>query len=153
MPTLLDYLNIENPDANSLPGRSFSALLEGRALSGDDRVVVFDEYGPTRMIRTEQWKYIHRYPYGPHELYDLVNDPDERQNLIAEQKHQPIRESLQADLDAWFVRYADPERDGSREAVMGRGQLDIVGPAAKGRKRFGDDVVFERDKNGGLDNG
>ena len=153
MPTLLDYLNIENPDADALPGRSFSALLEGRALSGDDRVVVFDEYGPTRMIRTEEWKYVHRYPYGPHELYDLVNDPDERQNLIAEQKHQPIRESLQADLDAWFVRYADPERDGSREAVMGRGQLDIVGPAAKGRKRFGDDVVFERDKNGGLDNG
>lgn len=153
MPTVLDYLNIENPDSDSLPGRSFSALLEGRAIEGDDRVVVFDEYGPTRMIRTVKWKYVHRYPYGPHELYDLINDPDERQNLIAEQKHQPIRESLQADLDAWFVRYADPERDGSREAVMGRGQLDIVGPAAKGRKRFGDDVVFERDKNGGLDNG
>ncbi len=153
MPTVLDYLNIENPDSDSLPGRSFSALLEGRAIEGDDRVVVFDEYGPTRMIRTVKWKYVHRYPYGPHELYDLINDPDERQNLIAEQKHQPIRESLQADLDAWFVRYADPERDGSREAVMGRGQLDIVGPAAKGRKRFGDDVVFERDKNGDIDNG
>ena len=81
MSTLLDYLNIENPDADSLPGRSFSALLEGRDLSGDDQVVVFDEYGPTRMIRTAEWKYIHRYPYGPHELYDLVNDPDERQNL------------------------------------------------------------------------
>lgn len=145
MPTLLDYLNVENPDSDSLPGRSFSELLKGRALDGDDRVVVFDEYGPTRMIRTMTWKYVHRYPYGPHELYDLVNDPDERQNLIAKQKHQPIRESLQADLDAWFVRYADPQRDGSREAVMGRGQLDIVGPAAKGRKRFGDDVVFERD--------
>ena len=145
MPTLLDYLNVENPDADTLPGRSFSALLKGQALYGDDRVVVFDEYGPTRMIRTVEWKYVHRYPYGPHELYDLVNDPDERQNLIAEQKHQSIRESLQADLDAWFARYADPQRDGSREAVMGRGQLDIVGPAAKGRKRFGDDVVFERD--------
>lgn len=144
MPTLLDYLNVENPNSDTLPGRSFSALLEGRTLDGDDRVVVFDEYGPTRMIRTEQWKYVHRYPYGPHELYNLANDPDERQNLIAEPKHQPIRESLRADLDAWFVRYADPERDGSREAVMGRGQLDVVGPAAKGRKRFGDDVVFER---------
>ncbi len=145
MPTLLDYLNVENPDSDSLPGRSFSALLEGREIGGDDQVVVFDEYGPTRMIRTVEWKYVHRYPYGPHELYDLINDPDERQNLIAEQKHQSIRESLQADLDAWFARYADPQRDGSREAVMGRGQLDIVGPAAKGRKRFGDDVVFERD--------
>ncbi len=145
MPTLLDYLNVENPDSDSLPGRSFSALLEGREIGGDDQVVVFDEYGPTRMIRTVEWKYVHRYPYGPHELYDLINDPDERQNLIAEEKYQSIRESLQADLDAWFARYADPQRDGAREAVMGRGQLDIVGPAAKGRKRFGDDVVFERD--------
>ena len=97
------------------------------------------------MIRSATWKYIHRYPYGPHELYDLVNDPDERENLIDQAQHQSIREGLQADLETWFVRYADPERDGSREAVMGRGQLDIVGPAAKGKKRFGDDVVYHAD--------
>ena len=27
----------------------------------------------------------------------------------------------------------------------GQGKVDIVGPAAKGRKRFGDDVVFGKD--------
>ncbi len=167
MPTLLDYLDVETPDevyngddstelaevrrlSDSLSGRSFSVLLEGRALDGDDRVVVFDEYGPTRMIRTAAWKYIHRYPFGPCELYDLVNDPNEQKNLIHEKKYQSVREWLQGDLETWFARYADPKRDGSREAVMGRGQLDVVGPRARGRKRFGDDVIFARDAvNGG----
>ncbi len=142
MPTLLDYLDIAHSQADSLPGRSFAPLLQGRDPEGHDSVVVFDEYGPTRMVRSAAWKYIHRYPYGPHELYDLVHDPDERENLIDQSKHQSVVERLKEDLETWFVRYADPMRDGSREAVMGRGQLDIVGPAAKGRKRFGDDVVY-----------
>jgi arylsulfatase A-like enzyme len=146
MPTLLEYLGAENPEADGLPGRSFVELLNGQDLDGDDHVVVFDEYGPTRMVRTTEWKYVHRYPFGAHELFDLVNDPDEENNLIDGENHHAVREELQAKLDAFFVRYADPERDGSREAVMGRGQLNIVGPAAKGVKRFGDDLLFERDR-------
>ncbi|MEZ4710846.1 MAG: sulfatase-like hydrolase/transferase [Caldilineaceae bacterium] len=142
MPTLLDYLGLENPVADALPGRSFAPLLHGRPMENSESVVVFDEYGPTRMIRTATWKYVHRVPYGPHELYDLVNDPEERRNLIREKAHQATRQGLQAELESWFVRYADPQRDGAHEAVMGRGQLDVVGPAAQGRQRFGDDVVY-----------
>ena len=44
--------------------------------------MVFDEYGPVRMIRNTEYKYIHRYPYGEHEFYDLKADPDENINLI-----------------------------------------------------------------------
>ena len=51
-------------------------------------MIVFDEYGPVRMIRSRDWKYIHRYPYGPHEFYDLTNDPDEAHNLIDSPDHQ-----------------------------------------------------------------
>ena len=142
MPTLLDYFGIENPDAHALPGHSFAPILRGEPAGEEAPIVVFDEYGPTRMIRTADWKYVHRVPYGPHELYDLVNDPNERRNIIAESTHSSRRQKLQAELESWFVRYADPQRDGSREAVMGRGQLDVVGPAAQGRQRFGDDVVY-----------
>ncbi|MCB0099793.1 MAG: DUF4976 domain-containing protein, partial [Caldilineaceae bacterium] len=142
MPTLLDYLGIENPEAPALPGHSFAPILRGEPAGEEAPIVVFDEYGPTRMIRTADWKYVHRVPYGPHELYDLVNDPNERHNIIAESAHSSRRQKLHAELESWFVRYADPQRDGSREAVMGRGQLDVVGPAAQGRKRFGDDVVY-----------
>ena len=146
MPTLLEYVGVENPEAASLPGLSFRAALDGRELDGDDYVVVFDEYGPTRMVRTADWKYVHRYPYGDHELYDLASDPDEEYNLIDQDEHREMHKALQAKLDAFFARFADPARDGSREAVIGRGQIDVVGPAAQGRKRFGDDLLFEADR-------
>ncbi|MEZ4618862.1 MAG: sulfatase-like hydrolase/transferase [Caldilineaceae bacterium] len=142
MPTLLDYVGVANPEAAALPGHSFAGILRGEAIDQAVAVVVYDEYGPTRMIRTPTWKYIHRYPYGPHELYDLTNDPDERQNLIDEAAHQTEHKRLLAELEAWFVRYVDPARDGTHEAVMGRGQVDVVGPAAQGKPRFGDDLHY-----------
>ncbi|MCB0080547.1 MAG: DUF4976 domain-containing protein, partial [Caldilineaceae bacterium] len=142
MPTLLDYVGVENGEAETLPGHSFAGILRGESVDPADAVVVYDEYGPTRMIRTATWKYIHRYPYGPHELYDLANDPNERQNLIDDSSHQTQREKLLAELEAWFVRYVDPARDGTHEAVVGRGQLNVVGPAAQGKQRFGADIVY-----------
>ena len=105
-------------------------------------MVVYDEYGPTRMIRTKTWKYIHRYPFGPHELYDLAHDPHEINNLVGEASHQTKKTELLAELENWFYRYTDPARDGAHEAVMGRGQINVVGPSAQGQKRFGDDVVY-----------
>ena len=82
MPTLLDYLNLPLPEDRNYPGRSFLAALKGEEDPGRDNVVIYDEYGTTRMIRTAEWKYVHRYPDGPNELYDLQNDPDERSNLV-----------------------------------------------------------------------
>ncbi|MDX3103700.1 sulfatase-like hydrolase/transferase [Nonomuraea angiospora] len=120
-PTLMDHLGL--PCAGEGPGRSFATF--------DDRsgaeVVVYDEYGPVRMIRTEGWKYVHRYPYGPHELYDLEQDPDERHNLA----HAGLPElaELRDRLDSWFARHADPRLDGSRLPVNGSGQHS---PAALG---------------------
>jgi arylsulfatase A-like enzyme len=124
MPTVFDYLGIELPPSGDRPGRSFAGLLRGGesdAASGQaEPVVVFDEYGPVRMIRSREWKYVHRYPYGPHELYDLKSDPGERRNRIAEDEAQPVVQAMKAQLDEWFVRYANSERDGAREAVTGR---------------------------------
>jgi hypothetical protein len=96
------------------------------------------------MIRTREWKYIHRYPYGPHEFYDLVHDPGERINLLADQRifrldeHrlQSIVRDLKAQLDEWFAAYVDPRRDGTHEAVTGRGQLTLCGPGSKGAQVF-----------------
>jgi arylsulfatase A-like enzyme len=142
LPTLLDYVGLSNPQAENLPGVSFAGLLRGESLTGRDSVVVFDEYGPVRMIRDRAWKYIHRYPYGPHELYDLVNDPDEQNNLIADPAHASRIAEMKARLDAWFVRYADPARDGAREPVTGKGQLGWAGPAGRGAKVFADDFRY-----------
>jgi choline-sulfatase len=138
-PTLLDYLGFANPDADALPGRSFAPLLRGESAPERDHVVVFDEYGPVRMIRTRVWKYIHRYPYGPHELYDLVNDPDEEHNLVDDPAQQARVVEMEAQLEAWFVQYVDPNLDGAKEPVTGKGQYDLPGVAGEGRRAFADD--------------
>ena len=139
MPTLLDYLGLEAPDAERLPGASFAPLLRGGSLEGRESVVVFDEYGPVRMIRTRDWKYVHRYPYGPHELYDLARDRAETRNLVGDPAREAVIAELKGQLDAWFARHADPLRDGAREAVTGKGQVALAGPAGQGRKAFEDD--------------
>ena len=136
MPTILEYLGYENPSAFSLPGRSFAMVLKGSSDPGRDNVVVCDEYGPVRMIRNHDWKYVHRYPYGPHELYCLEEDSDERNNLIDDKKHQNIVVSLRGQLEEWFLPYVDLSKDGARQAISGKGQIDMVGPANNGRAAF-----------------
>ena len=138
-PTLLDYLGLPNHEAERLPGQSFASLLKGDEIAERENVVVYDEYGPVRMVRTRDCKYVHRYPYGPHELYDLVTDPDEERNLVKESQHKARVEELKAQLDAWFVRYVDPDLDGTKEPVTGKGQLDLVGSAGHGRRAFDTD--------------
>jgi arylsulfatase A-like enzyme len=136
-PTLVDYLGLgealRGRAANARPGRSFAPLLlHGRADPARD-VVVYDEYGPVRMVRTREWKYVHRYPDGPHELYDLVRDPDERVNRIDDPGATATLAALRARLDAWFARYVDPLLDGAHQLVNGCGQLARV--AARGDAR------------------
>jgi arylsulfatase A-like enzyme len=122
-PTLLDYAGVPAPRAAAMPGQSFAAVLrEGRAAPRDD-VVVFDEYGPTRMLRTRGWKYVHRYPDGPHELYDLATDPGERRNRIDDPASGDVVAALRARLERWFARYVDPLQDGAIKPVIGTGQL------------------------------
>ena len=139
LPTLLDYLGMDCPGGEDLPGRSFAPLLRGEGMAGREHVVVYDEYGPVRMIRSRDFKYIHRYPYGPHEFYDLQSDPGEERDLFDSPDHQERIVDMRAELEEWFVRYVDPAVDGVREAVTGKGQLGLAGPAGRGEERFADD--------------
>jgi len=136
MPTILEYLGMEGPKGEKLPGRSFADILGGTGGGGDEEVVICDEYGPTRMIRDREWKYVHRYPYGPHELYCLAEDPREERNLVDDPKYDEIAARLRGRLDEWFVEYAQASLDGARQAVTGKGQIDAVGPAGGGRTAF-----------------
>jgi arylsulfatase A-like enzyme len=80
------------------------------------------------MIRTRDRKYVHRYPHGPHELYDLAADPGEERNLADAPEHAGTRAELAARLDEWFARYVDPALDGARLPVSGSGQRTPVTP-------------------------
>ena len=124
--TLLDYLGLKMPEGN-YPGRSFLPLLEGEEKSYHEFVVVFDEYGPVRMIRTKGWKYVHRYPDGPNELYNLNNDLDERENLIKESAYNKKVKELRGEMEEWFKKFVVPQRDGLLQNGFSDGQIEKMG--------------------------
>lgn len=141
--TLADLLKLEGELPDGLPGKSFAAVLTG----GDDEdnhVVILDEYGSNKMIRNRRWKYIHRYPYGPHELYNLENDPEEKKNLIGLSEYEDIRCMLLDRLQKWYVKYTDPAVDGTREAVTGMGQLRRSGIYSQGKLVYAETAKYQK---------
>lgn len=133
--TVLELAGLEPSEFEAGPGRSFARILRGDAGAGPERpVVVFDEYGPTRMIRTADWKYVHRHPWGPHELYDLRDDPDERRNRVHDRACAGVLSELRLRLGDWFTQYARPGSDGVALPVSGAGQVSSL--AAGGYSAF-----------------
>lgn len=102
MPTILDYLGLENPAGSELPGRSFAPILRGEnwAPPHNPKIVICDEYGPNRMLRTSEWKYIQRYGQSEAqcELYCLANDPREHANLIGDPRYREVRREMRQQL-------------------------------------------------------
>ncbi|MBI2940145.1 MAG: sulfatase-like hydrolase/transferase [Chloroflexi bacterium] len=133
MPTLLEYLGLPIPEGRHLVGQSFLPNLLGHDRPGRDHVVIFDEYGNTRMVRTKEWKYVHRYPDGPQELWDLVHDRGERHNLVDDPAQAARVRDLRGLLDDWFTRHVEPGVDGVTQPVTGLGQLRPVLPGWPGR--------------------
>lgn len=131
MPTLLDYLNLPLPPAGNPPGQSVLPAWLGQTGATRDDVVVYDEYGGTRMVRTEEWKYVHRYPNGPHELYNLADDPGERMNLATDAAQSARMAELHQKLEKWFAQYVEKDKDGTRFPVTGKGQMRPVGGAGE----------------------
>ena len=149
LPTLLDYVDLPPPNTN-LPGQSLLPVLKNERADGRDSVVIFDEYGYCRMIRTAEWKYIHRYPDGPHELYEVVNDPDDRNDLIADPAQVGRVKELRDKMETWFSEYVIPDFDGRKYNVAGYGQLRPVGKKWEGGETPFDEAV---DKPGLRKNG
>ena len=114
--TILDMAGIDQSRylKENMPGTSFLPLLTGEKQQVRDDVVIYDEYGSVRMIRTKEYKYVCRIPGGPDELYDLKNDPGERNNLIDNPDMRQLKIQLNWQLTQWFNRYVDPRYDASR---------------------------------------
>jgi len=131
LPTILDYIGIAGTvDRNRDPGRSFaSLLLADESWDPRNAVAVYDEYGPTRMIRTLEWKYVHRWPDGPDELYNLIEDPGERSNLANVIEYQQHAGELRTQLSSWFAKYVEAQHDGESLPVRGGGQISPTGTA------------------------
>lgn len=144
-PTLVDLLDLkltekEQKTLEKLPGRSYLGELEHKEESEEDKfLVIYSEYGPVRMIRNKEWKYIHVYPHGPNQLYDLKNDPKEYHNLIDDPKQQERINRMKYELDQWFVKYVDPNHDATKDDNVGKGQIYLNGTYSGGRQSFKED--------------
>ena len=128
--TLMDYLQIDEQFDKQMPGVSFAPILRGGDMEGKTHIVMADEYGPVRMIRTEKWKYIHRYLdwEGINELYDLEKDPAEADNLYGKPGFEQITETLRKELFDWYERHGDARYDASLICCDGNGQIERIWP-------------------------
>jgi len=112
-PTLLDCAGLEV--APEIQGKSLSEAIRGG--KPPQRDYVFSESGAVKMIRGHRFKLVH-YPgqsYG--ELYDIVDDPEEIENLYGDPGYGETRERLTRDLLDRLI-YSEAARHGE----SGRGE-------------------------------
>ena len=143
MPTILEFAGVSPSEKlEDRPGASFVSSVTGQPRQTPKPVVVHDEYGQTRMIRTDSKKYVHRYPSGPNEFWDLDNDPEEPINQIDNPDFYQDISELRSRMEEWFGLYTEPDRDGSRQNVKGKGQLGLIDNS---KEAFAQDVQYLRD--------
>lgn len=90
-PTLREVAGVKAD--HSIEGRSFLPTLLGQQLHEEDRPLYFTrreggtKYGGQSIyaLRLGSWKLLQNSPYAPMELYNLEEDPQEQNNVIAQQ--------------------------------------------------------------------
>ena len=108
LPTFADIGRTAAPDP-TLPGRSLLPLMADPAALADRPCIM--EYmgtsvlGPIRMVRQGAYKYVSIHPTGGHEelLFNLDDDPDELNNLVARPELASVLERLRhiCTADGW----------------------------------------------------
>jgi arylsulfatase A-like enzyme len=160
-PTLCELLGIERPSwvegKSFLPVlRDDVKEINDEIFS---EVTYHAAYEPKRAVRTQRWKYIRRYgdkktpvlpncddslskslwvEYGwkqrvlaKEDLYDLVFDPGEHQNLASDPAYQNVVTEMRGRLDAWMKRTEDPLLNGPVAAPHGAKVNDPDGLSPK----------------------
>ena len=124
-PTILELAGCQAVPGPMQPGTSLLPLIQNPLGQKDRDIVVYDEYGRTRMIKKNGYKFIRHYEADFNELYDLKSDPDESVNLWDNGGYKELAAEMECDMEEWFEKYSVPECDGRKHAVTGRGQKDL----------------------------
>lgn len=115
-PTLLDYAGVDIPE--TFVGESLASVIDGGEWEKDAVIAESGSLDPEEFrcgYRTETWKYIrggnHRQApeKSSEELYDIAEDPGEKNNLIDEAAEQA--ETLRDAVEAHRHRIAETDRE------------------------------------------
>lgn len=90
LPTLLDLLGMAG-NAGAMHGGSFLPVLRGQSDGHREAIITGYHEAPDRCVRDRTWSYVQRPEGEPDELYNLVDDPRERVNLIDEHPEEACR--------------------------------------------------------------
>ena len=107
-PTLVDMCGLA-PDAG-LEGQSLATALRSPALAKDRNVLLCDVKAGGYTIVNNQWRYIH-YADGAEELYDVVIDPNEWDNLAPQEKYRTVMEELRKSAPKKFAAPGPETKD------------------------------------------
>lgn len=110
------YLRDLYPTVCEMAGCKTPAVVQARSLvpllRGEVKSIYAQVYGyfgsVQRMIRTDRWKLIFYPKIGRYQLFDLREDPDERQDLSGVPQHAALRNELCTKLAAWQREVGDP---------------------------------------------
>jgi arylsulfatase A-like enzyme len=113
-PTFLEAAGVEVP--SEMQGRSLTPLLRGEDPGGWRDALYYHFFeGPPAIhrvaahygVRTDHYKLIHFYQDDEWELYDLVEDPEELQNIYADSAYRDVVANLKKRLQALREQYGD----------------------------------------------
>jgi arylsulfatase A-like enzyme len=134
-PTVCDLIGIDKP--SWLQGASLMPLIRGETDAVHEMIFTeqsyHGDYVPLRAVRTLRHKYIRRFdvhaakgvdpgpaqimweqlgwqemPQAEEELYDLVFDPHEANNLVGRGTHDEVLAEMRNHLQRWMTETADP---------------------------------------------
>ena len=119
-PTILELAGIDKP--NYMQGESMLDIITGKKNSKWRKSILFEYYvddawpyaGPDQLaVRTNQFKLVDNFLENDiDELYDLINDPGEMNNLINDEEYETIELELRNESKRLQKKYKyNPERD------------------------------------------
>ena len=117
-PTFCDWAGVDAPEG--LDGESLKSLLEGQPEGRGKAYARSEMLGPSestqfRMVRDERWKYA-EFPDSAPRLFDLVNDPEEVNDLAGAPPPDAPIDKLKAEIG----------RSGTWEEINQRREADLA---------------------------
>lgn len=100
LPRMGTHLKIEDEKIEILPGKSVLPLCIGETIQNWRSEAYTESYNAiwsieytdwARTVRTKQYRYTYYPDYTGEQLFDLINDPDEQNNLVSKPEYNEIK--------------------------------------------------------------